>query len=151
MSRILNDYLWILMKGFFKIFFQWQYTFCFIKKKDLYWILNISLNFVWDDIVYSSGFVVYICVCVCVCCCCLVTKSCQTFCDPMDCSMPDFPVHHYLPEFTETHVHWVGVYIYIDTHICIVFIHSFIRFHWIIFLYFLTAHWAFLKQLFWII
>ena len=26
----------------------------------------------------------------------------------MDCSMPDFPVHHQLPEFTQTHVHWVG-------------------------------------------
>ena len=26
----------------------------------------------------------------------------------MDCSMPDFPVLHYLPEFAQTHVHWVG-------------------------------------------
>ena len=29
-------------------------------------------------------------------------------CDPMDCSMPGLPVHHQLPEFTQTHVHWVG-------------------------------------------
>ena len=28
-----------------------------------------------------------------------------TLCDPMDCSMPGFPVHHLLPEFTQTHVH----------------------------------------------
>ena len=28
--------------------------------------------------------------------------------DPMDCSTPGFPVHHQLPEFTQTHVHWVG-------------------------------------------
>jgi len=28
-------------------------------------------------------------------------------CDPMDCSTPGFPVHHQLPEFTQTHVHWV--------------------------------------------
>ena len=28
--------------------------------------------------------------------------------DPMDCSMPGFPVLHYLPEFTQTHVHWVS-------------------------------------------
>ena len=28
-------------------------------------------------------------------------------CDPMDCSRSDFPVHHYLPEFAQTHVHWV--------------------------------------------
>ena len=27
---------------------------------------------------------------------------------PMDCSMPGFPVHHQLPEFTQTHVHRVG-------------------------------------------
>ena len=26
----------------------------------------------------------------------------------MDCSMPDFPVHHLLPEFTQTHVHRIG-------------------------------------------
>ena len=29
-------------------------------------------------------------------------------CDPMDCSTPGFPVHHQLPEFTQTHVHQVG-------------------------------------------
>ena len=37
-----------------------------------------------------------------------VTQSCATFCDRMDCNMPGFPVHHQLPEFTQTHVHWVG-------------------------------------------
>ena len=30
-----------------------------------------------------------------------------TLCDPMDCSTPGFPVLHYLPEFAQTHVHWV--------------------------------------------
>ena len=29
-------------------------------------------------------------------------------CDPMDCSTPGFPVFHYLPEFAQAHVHWVG-------------------------------------------
>ena len=29
-----------------------------------------------------------------------VTQSCQTLCSPMDCSAPDFPVHHQLPELT---------------------------------------------------
>ena len=29
-------------------------------------------------------------------------------CDPMNCSTPGLPVHHQLPEFTQTHVHWVG-------------------------------------------
>ena len=37
-----------------------------------------------------------------------VTQSCLTLCDPMDCSMPGIPVHHQLPEFTQTCVHWVG-------------------------------------------
>ena len=39
---------------------------------------------------------------------CSVTKSCPTLCDPMDCSMPGFPVLHYLPEFAQAHVHWVS-------------------------------------------
>ena len=34
-----------------------------------------------------------------------VTQSCPTLCDPMDCSMPGFPVHHQLPELAQTHVH----------------------------------------------
>ena len=34
-----------------------------------------------------------------------VTQSCLTLCDPMNCSMPGLPVHHQLPEFTQTHVH----------------------------------------------
>ena len=37
-----------------------------------------------------------------------VAQSCPTLWDPMDCSTPDLPVHHQLPEFTQTHVHWVG-------------------------------------------
>ena len=37
-----------------------------------------------------------------------VTQSCPTLCGPRDCSTPGFPVHHQLPEPTQTHVHWVG-------------------------------------------
>ena len=37
-----------------------------------------------------------------------VTQSCLTLCNPMDCSTPGLPVHHQLPEFTQTHVHRVG-------------------------------------------
>ena len=36
-----------------------------------------------------------------------VVQSCLTLGDPMDCSTPGFPVHHHLPEFAQTHVHWV--------------------------------------------
>ena len=37
-----------------------------------------------------------------------VTQSCLTPCDPTDCSMPGFLVHHQLPELPQTYVHWVG-------------------------------------------
>ena len=36
------------------------------------------------------------------------TQSCPNFCDPMDWSTPGSPVHHQLPESTQTHVHRVG-------------------------------------------
>ena len=29
-------------------------------------------------------------------------------CDPVDCSTPDFPVHHQIPDLTQTQVHWVS-------------------------------------------
>ena len=37
-----------------------------------------------------------------------VTQLCPILCDPMNRSTPGFPVHHQLPESTETHVRWVG-------------------------------------------
>ena len=37
-----------------------------------------------------------------------VAQSCPTLCDPMNCSMPGLPVHHQLPDFTQTHVHRVS-------------------------------------------
>ena len=36
------------------------------------------------------------------------SQSCPALCDPIDCSMPGLPLHHQLPEFTQTHVHWVS-------------------------------------------
>ena len=41
-------------------------------------------------------------------CYCLVAKSCQTLCNPMNCSTSGFSVHHYLPEFAQAHFHWVS-------------------------------------------
>ena len=38
-----------------------------------------------------------------------VAQSCPTLCDPMNCSTPGLPVHHQVPEFTQTHVHRVGM------------------------------------------
>ena len=37
-----------------------------------------------------------------------VTQSCPTLCDPMNSSTPGLPVHHHLPEFTQTHIHRVS-------------------------------------------
>ena len=59
------------------------------------------------------------CVCVCVCVYIYtyiyiyiyissVAQLCLTLCNPMNCSTPGLPVHHQLPEFTETHVHRVS-------------------------------------------
>ena len=45
----------------------------------------------WDTVQFSS-----------------ITQSCPTLCDPMNCSTPGLPVHHKLPEFTQTHGHQVG-------------------------------------------
>ena len=41
-------------------------------------------------------------------CCCSVVQWCPILCDSTDCSMPVFPVPCYLPEFAQTHVHWVN-------------------------------------------
>ena len=41
------------------------------------------------------------------CWCCSVAKSCPTLYYPMNYSTPGFPILHYLPEFAQTHVHWV--------------------------------------------
>ena len=41
-------------------------------------------------------------------CCCSVALPCPALCNPMDLSTPHFPVHHYLPELSQTHVYWVG-------------------------------------------
>ena len=37
-----------------------------------------------------------------------VVHLCLTLCDPRNPSTPGLPVHHWLPEFTQTHVHWVS-------------------------------------------
>ena len=41
-------------------------------------------------------------------CFCSVAKLCPTLCGLMDCCTPGFSVLHYLPEFAQTRVHWVG-------------------------------------------
>ena len=67
-------------------------------------ILHINVN--WD--IHFVTFIRSTRSCYCgYCFCCSDAKSCPTPCDPMDCSIPGFPVHN-LPEFAQTHVHWVS-------------------------------------------
>ena len=44
------------------------------------------------------------------CCClhCSISKSCLVLCDSMNCSKPGSSVLHYIPEFAQTHIHWVS-------------------------------------------
>ena len=60
----------------------------------------ISLNFIFS--IYKTGFIMHWSHMMV-----FVFQLCLTLCDPTDCSTPDFPVLHCLPEFTQTHVHWV--------------------------------------------
>ena len=41
-------------------------------------------------------------------CCCSVAQPCLTLCNPMNCSMPGFPVLHHLPELAQTYVYCVS-------------------------------------------
>ena len=68
----------------------------------------------------GAGYPLYILLYICVyplhillyICCCSVTWLCLTLCNPMNCSMPGSSVFHCLPEFGQTHVHWVNDAIY---------------------------------------
>ena len=42
------------------------------------------------------------------CCCCSGAQSCPTLCNPMDCSVPGFPVLHHFLELAQTHIDQVG-------------------------------------------
>ena len=65
-------------------------------KLDKFWLLRYSVFRLWFP-------------CFCEFCChCSVTKSCPTLCDPMDYSTPGSPILHYLPEFAQIHVHFIG-------------------------------------------
>ena len=66
----------------------------------IYW-LALTPKFVLKGVLYkdSSG---------CICSCCSVTKSCLTLCDLIDYSAPDSSILHYLLEFAQILIHWVG-------------------------------------------
>ena len=72
------------LKGISQLFPQWLLFFLDFHQKSMSILIGSSVQF-------SS-----------------VTQSCPTLCDPMNCSMLGFPVHHQLSESTQTHVYWVS-------------------------------------------
>ena len=76
-----------------------KYTHCTVGKEAevLYYYLTVTLNYSNLEIIYGTEVQFS-----------SVAQWCPTLCDPMNRSMPGLPVHHQLPEFTQTHVHQVG-------------------------------------------
>ena len=73
------------------------------------WVAMLGWGLWWGFVpappaCFYGGFV-SLAQCVCVC---AHAQWCPTLCDPMDCSTLGLPVHHQLPEFTQTLVHWVS-------------------------------------------
>ena len=64
------------------------------KKVETWWFLLYMLRRIWSNLLRIVQFS-------------SVAQSCPTLCDPMNRSTPGIPVHHQLPEFTQTHVHRV--------------------------------------------
>ena len=64
----------------------------------LFWVIFVYTDRKWIASLYHK---------YCYCCC-SVTQSCLTLCNPMDSSMPGFPVFYHLLELAQTHVHWVS-------------------------------------------
>ena len=62
-------------------------------------IIHLSLFDPWDKKILGPSLVAQFS---------SVAQSCPTLCNSMNCNTPGLPVHHQLPEFTQTHVHWVG-------------------------------------------
>ena len=61
----------------------------------------------YEMLIFSSHIYIYIHACIWVQFS-SASQSCQTLCNPMNRSKPGLPVHHQLPEFTQTHVHRVS-------------------------------------------
>ena len=84
------------MTVFFTFFFLNYVKHAFLKSVSLCISMVISLGSrvpksIFDSVQFSS-----------------VTQLCPTLCDPMNYSTPGLPIHYQQPEFTQTHVHWVG-------------------------------------------
>ena len=85
----------------------WQTTICGVAKSQTRLSIMCQIN---HKLILNNIFLLLNSLFSSVRCCCFhsVAKSCAILGDPMDCSGPGFPVFHHLPEFAQTHVHWVG-------------------------------------------
>ena len=92
----------------------WKYSLCACEKCIFcyfwVWILLLLIKLSWLIVLFKSFifFLLFCPVCSINYFCCSVTQSCPTLCDPMDSSMPGFPLLHHLLELAQTHVHWVS-------------------------------------------
>ena len=84
----INVSIKIKMLSGFKVI-SWEFGFLIFEVRS--WLKPCSAGFSFSSVQFSS-----------------VAQSCPTLRDPMNRSTPGLPVHHKLPEFTQTHVHWVG-------------------------------------------
>ena len=102
MSLFTNSIIWVIFQSVLSIDFSLMgHTFLilfahfvvFPGMPDCCWIFLYVCKYSWASfsVQFSS-----------------VAQSCPTLCDPLNCSTAGLPVHHQLPEFTQTHVHRVG-------------------------------------------
>ena len=68
----------------------WSFSFSVIPSKEISGLFSFRMDWLDLPVVQFSS----------------VAQSCPTLCDPMNRSTPGPPVHHQLPKFTQTHVHW---------------------------------------------
>ena len=76
----------------------WSFSFSISPSNEYSELISFSIRLVWSPCCPRESQVQFS----------LIAQSCPTLCNPMNCSMPGLPVHHQLPESTQTHVHRVG-------------------------------------------
>ena len=76
---------------------KWYHSACHLLQFDF--VTHYVFEFYLSCLCHCSSFII---------CCCSVAKSYATLRDPMNCSMPGFSVHHYLPEFAQIQAHSVN-------------------------------------------
>ena len=81
----------------FRTSWKWYHSACHLLQFDF--VTHYVFEFYLSCLCHCSSFII---------CCCSVAKSYATLRDPMNCSMPGFSVHHYLPEFAQTQAHSVN-------------------------------------------